>query len=66
VEAEQADASLGQARAAAVSPSEPLVPHEIVQHCGLYCEAGCPQIMAAEGGQRFESPKLDYNSDGAN
>ena len=26
-----------------------LVPHEIVQHCRLYCEAGCPQIMAGRG-----------------
>jgi hypothetical protein len=66
VEAEQADASLGQTRATAVSPGEPLVPYEIVQHCRFYRDAGCHQIMEAEAGQRFEGGKLDHDSDGAN
>jgi hypothetical protein len=63
VEAEQAHASLDRLRAAAVFPGESLMPHEIVQHCGLNREGCCPQVVKAEGGQRFQDCKLDQDSD---
>jgi hypothetical protein len=65
VEAEQAHAGLSRLRASAISPGESLMPHEIVQHCRLNREGCCPQVVEAEGGQRFQNCKLDQDSDGS-
>jgi hypothetical protein len=52
--------------AAAIIPREPLVPYKIVEHCRLDSQTGCPHVVAAEDGQRFESHELNHDADGAN